>query len=231
MTTTNPPRTVNGQLNTVFNASDFVATSDTQNDAKYLKLTGGTLTGGLTAPTLNVNNSMTTNGITSASGTNQFNTNIGLPSTYNSTPNTTLPTGNQLGAYLSAVGGVSPVITASTGTVTAIVSLLFTAGVWMVSWRACIYPASGSGTYSNIRVAFTTQNGTMAFVTDVQQRVAIASSQTCTFNQSNGYDCSLMGSTILQLSANTTYYLNGGSVFTSTGASQWRGHIHAVRIA
>ena len=42
MTTTNPPRTVNGELNTVFNASDFVATSDTNNDAKYLKLTGGT---------------------------------------------------------------------------------------------------------------------------------------------------------------------------------------------
>jgi hypothetical protein len=102
----------------------------------------------------------------------------------------------------------------------------------MVSWRASIYPSSGSGTYSNIRVAFSTQNGSMAFLTDVQQRIAIASSQTCTQGQSNGYDCSLMGSTILQLSGpNTTYYLNGGSVFTSASASQWRGHIHAVRIA
>jgi len=242
MSLTAPPKIVNGELNSVFNTTDFVATTEGKNDAKYLKLTGGTLSGGLTTPSLTVNgasssstlsvsNEITTNGITS-SGTNRFYTNIGLPSTYNSSPNSAFPTSTQMGGFLTVSAGVSPVITASSGTVTAIASLIFPPGVWMVSWRASIYPSSGSGTYSNIRVAFSTQNGSMAFVTDVQQRVAISSSQTCTQGQANGYDCSLMGSTILQLSGpNTTYYLNGGSVFTSASASQWRGHIHAVRIA
>jgi hypothetical protein len=232
MSSTLPPKTVNGDLNSVFNVSDFVATTDGKNDAKYLKLTGGTLSGGLTTPSLSVNNAITTNGITSSSGTNQFNTNITLPTTYSISPNLSLPLETQLGGYLSVAGGVSPTITATTGTVSVICSLVLTPGVWLCNWRGSILPTvSGTGTYSNIRLAFTPANGTIDHVGDVQQRVAIASSQTCTVGATNGYDVSLIGSTIVRPTASITYYLNAASVFTSTNASRWRGHIHAVRIA
>ena len=216
-----PPKTNNGVLNSEFNSSDFAVSA---NDARYLRLTGGTVSGALA-----VNSTTTTNGITSLSGTNQFNTNITLPTTYTASPNTALPGNDQLGGFLivSATG-----VAASTGVVAVITSLQIPAGVWMVNWRGSIYPsATGSATYSNIRLAMTTSNGTMDHTTDIQQRVSVASSQTCTFGATNGYDVSLMGSTIVRPTALTTYYLNAASVFTGTPASQWRGHIHAVRIA
>ena len=216
-----PPKTNNGVLNSEFNSSDFAVSA---NDARYLRLTGGTVSGALA-----VNSTTTTNGITSLSGTNQFNSNITLPTTYTASPNTALPSNDQLGGFLivSATG-----VAASTGVVAVITSLQIPAGVWMVNWRGSIYPsATGSATYSNIRLAMTTINGAIDSTTDVQQRVSVASSHTCTFGATNGYDVSLMGSTIVRPTALTTYYLNAASVFTGTPASLWRGHIHAVRIA
>lgn len=265
MSTANiPPKLVNGALNTVFNSTDFVsqteAKNDAKNDAKYLKLTGGTLSGGLTANNLTVstggtltsptgtinglltaNNltvstggtittpSITTNGITSLSGTNQFNSNITLPTTYTLSPNLALPSNTQLGGYLTT--NATP-ISASTAVVAVIASLTINPGVWLLCWRGSIFPAgTGSTTYSNMRMSCTTINGAIDSANDVQQRVAISASQTCTFGNTNGYDVSLMGSTIVRpTGATTTYYLNAVSVFTGV-ASNWRGHIHAVRIA
>lgn len=258
-----PPKTNNGSLNSVFNASDFVPQTEAKYDAKYdktyLKLTGGSLSGGLTTTNLTVstggtitspagtinglltaNNitvatggtintpSITTNGITSSSGINQFDTNITLPTTYSVSPNLDFPTNNQLGGFLTT--NATPVA-AATGVVAVIASLAINPGVWMVCWRGSIYPtATGSTTYNNIRMSMTTSNGIINHLSDVQQRVSIASSQSCTFNATNGYDVSLMGSTIVRPTATTTYYLNGASAFTGV-ASNWRGHIHAVRIA
>jgi hypothetical protein len=250
-----PPKTINGSLNSVFNTNDFASSTEAKNDAKYdgkyLKLTGGTLSGGLTTPSLSVNNSISTNGITSttgtnqfnslsvnnsittngitSTGTNQFNSNITLPTTYNASPNTSLPGTNQLGEYLSVSNSGT---NASTGTVLAIVSLTLPPGIWMCVWRASIFPTgTGTGTYSNMRIAFTTTNATITSATDVQQRLSIAASQSCLGGATNGYDVSLMGSTIAPLTSSTTYYLNAVSVYTSSTTSQWRGHIHAVRIA
>ena len=256
MTSTQPPRLVNDEIISVFNASDYTVTGDSKNDAKYLKLSGGTITGGLTTPSLLVNgsittngitsssgtvngalsatsvaisNSITTNGITSSSGTNQFNTNITLPTTYTATPNSAQPNSNQLGGFLSV--SASNVATA-TGTVTAICSLQLNAGVWLLCWRGSIYPsASGTGTYNNVRLGVTQTSGSLDHTFDIQQRVSYAGTQTCTFGATNGYDISLMGQTIFRPTATTTYFLNGASVYTSTPASQWRGFIHAVRIA
>ena len=228
MSSTLPPKTVNGSINSVFNAVDYIPQTDAKYDTKYLPLTGGSLTGALTTTALTVNNSISTNGITSLSGTNEFDTNITLPTTYSSTPNTALPSSSQLGGFIFA--SPSP-ITASTGVVAVITSLQIPAGVWLVCWRGSIYPTSaGSTTYSNIRLAMTTSNGTIDHTTDIQQRISIASSQVCTFGATNGYDVSLMASTIVRPTALTTYYLNASSVFTGV-ASQYRGFIHAVRIA
>jgi hypothetical protein len=217
-----PPRTNNGVLNSVFNSSDFTVSA---NDARYLKLTGGTVSGALA-----VNNTTTTNGITSLSGTNQFNTNITLPTTYSASPNLDLPGIGQLGSFLYAqqITGVA----ANTGTVAVIVSLQIPAGVWMVNWRGVIYPtATGTTSYTSIRLALTTSNGIMDSSNDIQQRVSTAATQSCTFGQTNN-DVSLMGSTIVRPTSTTPtiYYLNAASVFTGI-ASQWKGHIHAVRIA
>ena len=217
-----PPKTNNGVLNTEFNSSDFAVSA---NDARYLKLTGGTISGALA-----VNNTTTTNGITSLSGTNQFNTNITLPTTYSASPNLDLPGSGQLGGYLFAQQ-TTGVAANNTGTVAVIVSLEIPAGVWIINWRGSIYPtAAGTTTYSNVRLAMTTSNGTMNPSIDIQQRVSIAASQSCTFGATNGYDVSLIGSTIVRPTVLTTYYLNAASVFSGI-ASQWRGHIHAVRIA
>jgi hypothetical protein len=218
-----PPKTNNGVLNTEFNSSDFAVSA---NDARYLKLTGGTVSGSLA-----VNSTTTTNGITSLAGINQFNTNISLPTTYSASPNLDLPGSGQLGGYLFAQQTTG--VTANTGTVAVIVSLDIPAGVWIINWRGSIYPtAAGTTTYSNIRMSMTTSNGTINPSIDVQQRVSIAASQICTFGATNGYDVSLMGSTIVRPTSTTptTYYLNAASVFSGI-ASQWRGHIHAVRIA
>jgi hypothetical protein len=216
-----PPRTNNGVLNSEFNSSDFAVSA---NDTRYLRLTGGTVSGALA-----VNNSTTTNGLTSLSGTNRFNTNISLPTTYSASPNLDLPGSGQLGSYLVAQQTTG--VAASTAVVTAIISLDIPPGVWIVNWRGSIYPTvTGTSTYNNIRLSMTTSNGVMDSAGDVQQRISIASSQLCTFNAGNGYDVSLLGSTIVRPTATTTYYLNGASVFTGV-ASNWRGHIHAVRIA
>ena len=216
-----PPKTFNGVLNTEFNSSDFQVSA---NDARYLRLTGGTIGGALA-----VNSTTTTNGITSLSGINRFNTNISLPTTYSASPNTDLPGSGQLGCFLFAQQTTG--IGASTGVVAVIISLEIPAGVWIVNWRGGIRPNStGSTTYSNIRLAMTTAEAAMDPAIDIQQRISIAASQTCTFGAVNGYDVSLMGSTIVRPTALTTYYLNASSVFTGI-ASQWRGHIHAVRIA
>ena len=55
-TATLPPKTNNGVLNSEFNPSDFTISA---NDARYLKLTGGTISGAL-----EVNSTTTTNGLT-----------------------------------------------------------------------------------------------------------------------------------------------------------------------
>lgn len=215
-----PPKTFNGVLNSEFNSSDFQVSA---NDARYLKLTGGTISGALA-----VNSTTTTNGITSLSGTNQFNTNISLPTTFTASPNTAFPTSSQLGAVLTATQSG---LAASTGTVSGFLSLQIPVGVWVVSWRGSIAPtAGGTGTYSNVRFAFSTSNSAID-VTNDTQRVQICASQSATQGATHGYEVALMGSTILQVNALTTYYLNGCSVYTSTGVSTWRGHIHAVRIA
>ena len=107
-------------------------------------------------------------------------------------------------------------------------------GVWVASWRDSIAPtAGGNGTCSNVRFALTTSTtggGTIDPTNDTQ-RVQFFSSQTATQGALHGYEVALMGSTIVQVSALTAYYLNGCSVYTSTTVSSWRGHIHAVRIA
>ena len=215
-----PPKAINGSLNTIFNSSDFTFA---QNDKTYLKLIGGTITGSLL-----VNNTISCSGITSSSGLNQFSTNITLPTTFTATPNLTFPDTTQLGGFLTAVETNG--IQSSTGTVQAITSLQLNPGVYMVSFRGVIAPTvAGTGTYTNVRFGLSTTSGIMN-TTDIQ-RVQTCASQSATQGSANGYDCALMGSTILQVSTLTTYYLNGCSVFTSTQPSKWTGHIHAVRIA
>ena len=216
-----PPKTNNGVLNSVFNSSDFAIAA---NDARYLKLSGGTISGALA-----VNNTTTTNGITSLSGTNQFFSNINLPTTYTSAPNITFPSTSQLGGVTSAyeTSGFS----AATGVIKSIKSITLSAGVYSVVFRGVISPtAAGTGTYSNVRISLSTNLDAADGATEYN-RVAICSTETATQGAANGYEVALIGSCILQVSAQTTYYLNGCSVFTSTQPSKWTGHIQAVRIA
>ena len=217
-TATLPPKTNNGVLNSEFNSSDFAVSA---NDTRYLKLTGGTISGALA-----VNSSTTTNGLTSLAGTNRFNSNINLPTTYTASPNTAFPTSTQLGGVLTAVETNGQV--ASPGVIKTIISTILTPGVWIISWRGVISPtAAGTGTYANVRFQFS-ELETMA-VSEIQ-RVQIWSSQSATQGAANGFEVALMGSTILQVGVTKTYFLCGCSSYTSTQPSKWTGHIHAVRI-
>ena len=66
-----------GVKNSIFNNNDYNLTQTTINSAKYVQLTGGTMTGALSAVGLKSTNCFTT------TGTNTFNTNITLATIYN----------------------------------------------------------------------------------------------------------------------------------------------------
>ena len=120
---TNRPKLVNGLANEIFNAGDFVEASA---DDKYLKKTGGVLSGSLTVP------SLITNG------------GIILQSVYPS-----LPTQTQLGGVYKST--TSTVTTDSTrNTVTTYATLSLPAGCYMIITSFGFTNSTGTGTRPNI---------------------------------------------------------------------------------
>ena len=79
-----PPVLHNGTTNSIYNNTDWVING---NDAKYVKLSGSTMTGGLSAV-----------GLTSTGGINQLMSNLTLPTTYSSAPNSAVPS-NPIGRF------------------------------------------------------------------------------------------------------------------------------------
>ena len=72
-----PPTLHNGNVNSIVNNSDWVLSG---NDAKYVKISGSVMTGGLSAV-----------GLTSTGGVNRIMSNLTLPTTNSSAPNTAVP--------------------------------------------------------------------------------------------------------------------------------------------
>ena len=76
-------------------ASDYIVEA---NDLKYVKLSGSSMTGALSCLGLtSTTGTNTLGGIVNLSGTISLNTNAALPTAYNASPNTVVPTISQLG--------------------------------------------------------------------------------------------------------------------------------------
>ena len=127
---TNAPKTVNGVPNSIYNNADFVEAS---NDDKYLKKTGGVLSGSLTVPSLVCN------------GT------IGLPTAY-----TAAPTASQIGG---AVTYTWTAVNSLAYTNTNLRSFIIGQGSYLIIYRLALFNNTASPVnLSFIQAAIATNN-------------------------------------------------------------------------
>ena len=91
------------------------------NDAKYVRISGSVMTGGLSAV-----------GLTSTGGVNRIMSNLTLPTTYSTAPNTAVPGISQLGGSTTVT---YPLTTGVSGTITNIATISLTAGIWLINYR------------------------------------------------------------------------------------------------
>ena len=143
------PLTHNGTVNSTFNTNDYNPSQTTINSSKYVQLTGSTMTGALSAVGLT-----STNGLTST-GTNSFNTNITLPTAYNSAPNTSLPSVTQLGGIITATASSTGAIN---NTITSIANITLSVGVWALNYRVAVTATASSSTTTSFIIALSTTN-------------------------------------------------------------------------
>ena len=135
-TATYPPRKVNNVANTVFNPSDYAVSG---NDLKYVKLSGSSMTGSLSCVGLTCSTggltSTNSSGTNTLAGTIQMNSNIGLPTVYNASPNTAVPTISQLGGTnkLSATAAVYV-----SNTISNIKTLTLNPGIYILIYRVVL---------------------------------------------------------------------------------------------
>ena len=141
-TATYPPRKVNNVANSVFNPSDYAVSG---NDLKYVKLSGSSMTGslsciGLTCSTGGLT-STNSSGTNTLAGTIQMNSNITLPTVYNASPNTAVPTISQLGGNnkLSATAAVYV-----SNTISNIKTLTLNPGIYILIYRVVLTNTSAA---------------------------------------------------------------------------------------
>ena len=202
-----PPVKHNGNANSIYNNTDWQLSG---NDAKYVKLTGSTMTGGLSAV-----------GLTSTGGVNTLMSNLTLPTTYTASPNTAVPGITQLGGSTTVT---YPLTTGVSGTITNIATVTLTAGVWLINYRVAMRCTATTGTLTSFVMALSTTN----VVLDATTRLSDNSSHSLN-SAGNNNEVGNVGSYYLALTATTPYYLNYYSLFT--GAIQATGYVTAIRIA
>lgn len=126
-----------------------------------------------------------------------------------------------VGETLEALQG-SPQAPAATGTYKNITSLLITKGVWEVTCDSYLDNA-GMTSPSNVIAALSTTTASEAGSTFLKSRAFI------TPDTASGIFIGRM-STQLNLSSDTTYYLNGKAAYTGSPTQGWQGRIFAKRI-
>ena len=202
-----PPVRHNGSANSVYNNTDWVLSG---NDAKYVKLSGSTMTGGLSAV-----------GLTSTGGVNTLMSNLTLPSTYSASPNTAVPTITQLGGSTTVT---YPLTTGVSGTITNIATITLSAGVWLLNYKVTLRCTATTATLTSFVMALSTTNA----VLDTSTRISNNSSHSLN-SALNNNEVGNIGSYYVALTATTSYYLNYYSLFT--GTIQATGYVTAIRIA
>ena len=202
-----PPVQHNGTTNSIYNNTDWVISG---NDAKYVKLSGSTMTGGLSAVVL-----------TSTGGINRLMSNLTLPTTYSSAPNTAVPGISQLGGSTTVT---YPLTTGVSGTITNIATLSLTPGIYLLNYRVAMRCTATTATLTSFVMSLSTTN----VVLDANTRISDNASHSLNsagFNNEVSND----GNFYLALTTTTSYYLNYYSLFT--GTVQATGSVTAIRIA
>jgi hypothetical protein len=222
-TATYPPRKVNNVANSVFNPSDYTVVG---NDLKYVKLSGSSMTGSLSCVGLTCNSGGFTS--TNSTATNtlggiiNINTNIALPSTYNSSPNLTIPTIWQLGGNARQNAVATAYVS---NTITNIKSVVLTQGMYLLIYRVVLTNTSAAAlTVSAFSASISlTQNNLL----DEDYRCSNYATQTLAATTGQ---TSLNGSFFYSLStaATNTLYLN--YIATASAAVQVAGYIQAIRV-
>jgi hypothetical protein len=202
-----PPVLHNGTTNSIYNNTDWVIDG---NDAKYVKLSGSTMTGGLSAV-----------GLTSTGGINRLMSNLTLPTTYSSAPNTSFPGISQLGGSTTVT---YPLTTGVSGTITNIATLSLTPGIYLLNYKVAMRCTATTATLTSFVMSLSTTN----VVLDANTRISDNASHSL---NSAGFNNEVAngGSFYLALTATTSYYLNYYSLFT--GTIQATGNVTAIRIA
>jgi hypothetical protein len=201
------PTRHNGTANSIYNNTDWQIVG---NDAKYVKLTGSTMTGGLSAV-----------GLTSTGGVNTIMSNLTLPTTYSSAPNTAIPTVNQLGGSTTVS---YPLTTAISGTVTNIATVSLTPGIYLLNFRVGLQCTATTATLTTFVMALSTS----AVGLDTNTRLCENSSHSLNSAGTNN-EVGDIGNYYVAITATTSYYLNYFSIFTGTVKAT--GYVTAIRIA
>ena len=150
--------------------------------------------------------------------------NLTLPTTYNGAVNLTLPTSLQLGGIIT---GASTNISLTSNTVVTIAGFYITTGVWIITWRAAIYPTSGTASYASIRFV---SSSNYQSITGTEKYQVQISNQVASYGTTTGFEVSLTGSDVMTVtSTQQAYYLN--SLCNFTGNSNCKSNVTAVRIA
>ena len=212
-TATYPPKRVNNIANSIFNPSDYTVEG---NDLKYVKLSGSSMTGALSC-----------RGFTSTTGTNtlggiiSLNTNVALPTAYNSSPNTAVPTISQLGGTNKQVA-TAAVYTVST--ISNIKTISLNQGMYLLIYRVVLTNTSAAAvTVSAFSISVSTANNAL----DNDFRSSNYATQTiaATTGQTSLDGC---GYYSLSTGASATLYLNYFA--TASAAVNVAGFVQAVRI-
>ena len=202
-----PPTKHNGNANSIYNNTDWVTAG---NDTKYVKLSGSTMTGGLSAV-----------GLTSTGGINTLMSNLTLPTTYSSAPNTAVPGISQLGGSTTLSVGL---LTGVSGTITNIATISLTPGVYLLNYKLAMRCTATTATLTSFVMALSTTSTAL----DANTRLCENASHTL---NSAGYNNEVgdIGNYYVALTATTSYYLNYYSLFTGTVSAT--GYVTAIRIA
>ena len=196
------PVTHNGTTNSIFNKTDWLINS---NDAKYVNLNGSSMTG-----------SLSTVGLTSTGGMNQFMSNLTLPTTYPA-----IPSKSQIGGSITV--NYTPA-SAVNSTITNIVSITLPVGIWFLNYRIGFKVLTGTGNVSTFIMALSSRITTLDASTRLSKNKSASISASGLNNEVGN-----IGNYFVSLNNSQTYYLNYYA--TCTGNIQVNGYVTAIRIA
>ena len=160
--------------------------------------------------------SLSTVGLTSTAGINQFMSNLTLPTTYPA-----IPSKSQIGGSITV--NYTPA-SAVNSTITNIVSITLPVGIWFLNYRIGFKVLIGTGNVSTFIMALSSRITTLDASTRLSKNKSASISSSGLNNEVGN-----IGNYYVSLNNSQTYYLNYYA--TCTGNIQVNGYVTAIRIA